>query len=892
VSERGAAPWLATQFAIPAPPVGIIPRPRLDALLSAGLEQPVTLVCGPAGSGKTSLLSSVLATARQPPPAWVSLGQDDDEPGRLWGAILASLRRSGCAPEDSALHALAPPVRDSRRAFLPLLLNAIAELPDPVVLVLDDVHVLRERECLQQLAFLVLHAPANLRLVLSARADPPLSLHLLRVSGRLAEIRAADLAFTVDEAAELLAAHGLSLPEASVRTLWARTEGWSAGLRLAALSLQGREDPEAFIAQFAGDDRTVGDYLLAEVLDRQPPPLREFLLRTSIADRICGELADALTGCCTGADTLADLERTNGFVIGLDSRREWFRYHRLFAKLLRARARAEIGDEMPDLHRRAARWHAERGAASEALHHAVDGEEWALAAQLAARNWFDLFVRGQGAALRALVDALPPEHLEGDAELAAALACTALDVGDSVGARAQLHNAQRASARLPAARRRAYLETMAIARLYAARRDGDFEAALEAADTLLREADTHGRWSYDARRALVHATVGEIAFWANRLDRARLELTEGIELARAIDLDYVQVGALSHLGWLETQIHGPATGTARLREALGLAGRRGWSAIPATACAHAGMAVAALSADLCPDTAREHLQRAADAAAPVSTRQVLFVLALVAARIHLAAGAADEGLRSLARFDVMRHEGAAAAFEHVALTCMRARLLATSGALDAAVATLEPVREQPWPLVRATQARLLLARGEPAAATDVLHDVLESEPATVLAITRLEIAVLRAIAHDEVGNQAEAAGAVEQALELAERSGHRWAFLEAGRRMEALLRAQVRGGTAHRWVVGELIAAFQDRLPVRRAVAPLLEPLSEREQAILRFLPTTLSNREIASELFVTTNTVKTHLRSIYRKLDVARRRDAVDRARDLRLLSGGGLGR
>src|SRR3954469_21438209 len=243
-------PPLVTQFTPPPPPFGFVERPRLRALLERGLDEPVTLVCGPAGSGKTTLLASALRERA----AWASLEPGDDEPGRFWGAVLAALRVAGAVPEDSALDALAPPVHESRTAFVPLLVNALAELPEPVVLVLDELQVVRSRECLAQLGFLVLHAPPTLRLVLSARADPALPLHVLRVRGRLVEIRAAELAFGEGEAAELLVAHGLELPDRLVRALCARTEGWGAGLRLAALSLQGRDDPEHFVSGLSRAD--------------------------------------------------------------------------------------------------------------------------------------------------------------------------------------------------------------------------------------------------------------------------------------------------------------------------------------------------------------------------------------------------------------------------------------------------------------------------------------------------------------------------------------------------------------------------------------------------------------------------------------------------------------
>lgn len=872
------APALVTQFAVPPSPFGMVERPRLTQRVQAGIQQPVTLVCAPAGSGKTALVAASVGRA-----AWVTLEATEDEPGRLWDAVLTALDLAGAVPPDSALAGLAAPVNDSRDTFMPLLVNALAALPEPVVLVLDDVHVLRSRQCLAQLAFLLLHTPDTLRLVMTARSDPPLPLHVLRVRGRLEEIRATDLAFTHDEAKALLEAHGLDLDDELIAALHTRTEGWGAGLRLAALSLQGRDDPATFVAEFAGDDRVVADYLLAEVLDRQPPKLRAFLLRTSLVDRICGSLADALTGDSHGADTLATLERTNGFVLGVDGHREWFRYHRLFGKLLRTRAERELHAKLPALHARAARWYAERCAAVHALEHAVLAGEHDLAVEVVAAHWFDLYVRGDAAAVRELLTKLPAERLERDAELSAALACAALDVGDTDSAELHMVHAQQADH--PESRRRRYLETMALAGLGVARLEGDFDAALQAADDLLAEAATHAGPEEDgAREALVHALLGETALWAHDLERAGQELHKAVAGARAHQLDYVAVSALSYLALHDVMLHGPADDQGHGQQAIDLAARRGWCKIPQIACAHAALALAAFF-DLRPAVAAEHLERARAAAAQLRRRQLDFIIAHLDARMRGAAGEPREALRILDDFEALhRHRGPRLKLEPLSMTAMRARLQIQAGDLEGAAATLAPVRGNGSMAVTAASARLALVTGEPAEAVERLE--LAREQFAIHAVTPVETLALLALAYHENGEPHKATRALEEALAMAEGNRHRWPFLELGRPMEELLRHQIRAGTAHRAIVGELLDAFADRAPVARHVAPLLEPLSEREQAILRYLPTALSNREIAAELFVTTNTVKTHLRSIYRKLDVARRREAVERARDLRLLS------
>jgi LuxR family transcriptional regulator, maltose regulon positive regulatory protein len=877
---------LITQLAVPSAPFGMVDRPRLRERLRTGLAEPVTLVCAPAGSGKTAL---VAATVREcpGPVAWVSLEPEDDEPGRLWGSVLTAITRAVGLPADSPVGALAPPVRESRAAFMPVLVNALATLPQPVTLVLDDVHVLRSRTCLAQLSFLVLHAPDTLRLVLLARADPAVPLHVLRVRGQLVEIRAADLAFTLPETAEVLAAHDVTLSDEQVAALHTRTEGWGAGLRLAALSLQGHEDPDRFLAEFAGDDRVVGDYLLAEVLLRLPLKRRNFLLRTSLVDRVCGSLADALTGEGHGADTLAELERTNGFVIGVDGRREWFRYHRLFGRLLRTRAERELAGELPALHARAARWYAERGAGMEALRHAVAAEEWDLALDVVSERWFELYVRGDAAAIRSLVAELPAERVQADAEVSAALACAALDVGDTADAERHCAHAEAAADGLEPERRARYLETMALARLAAARLQGDFQGGLTAADELLAEAAVHAGPPDAAREALVRAMLGATALWGHLLERAGQELGRAGTLARVAGLDYVAVSALSDLALVEFMVGGPAWDPAHGIEAIELAERRGWGGIPQTACAHAALAMGAFY-DLRPGDAAAHLSRAADAAAQVRKRNLDFTITHLGARIAGALGAPRDALRVLDEFDAIHRLEGGPQYERPLLGALRANLLIATGELDEADSVLHGLDGEVWIAVDLARARLLMARGQPEEAIALLTSAEAAGKLANHSVTGPELAVLLAVAHDEAGDGAASMRALEQALALSELSHHRWPFLEVGRRMDAMLRRQIRQGTAHRAIVGELLDVFADRAPVTRSVTPLLEPLSVREQAILRYLPTALSNREIAAELFVTTNTVKTHLRSIYRKLDVARRREAVERARDLRLLSPG----
>ena len=722
--------------------------------------------------------------------------------------------------------------------------------------------------------------------MLGARADPAVPLHVLRVRGRLVEVRAADLAFTEPEAAALFEAHGVDLAPELVAALCARTEGWGAGLRLAAHSLQGRDDPERFVREFAGDDRVVGDYLLAEVLDRQPPRLRSFLLRTSIVDRVCGDLADALTTQGSSSDILVELERTNGFVLGVDSRREWFRYHLLFAKLLRTRAARELGDELPRLHDRAARWYAAHGMGSQALQHAVAASDWDLAVELVAEHWFDLFVRGQGGAIRRLVDVLPADRQRGDAELAAALACAAFEVGDGDAGAAHLEHARAAEAGLPAERRRRYLETLALARLYGARLRRRFRHRARSR----RRAAGRGR---PARRLVRRRPRGARARVSRTLRAVGVPARPRPRRARAGHRPGAGRGP-GLRGRLGPERAGPARrscSTARSRQPFareavdarraprlgddprdgGRARRTGAERVlrPASAARPKGIS-------------RGRATRSATGAPGTSSSCSTISQARMAGAARPARGG-PAGART--RIEVTHRRGKESPYERAALASMRARLLAAMGDLEAARETLAPARADGWLDAEVTAARLQLAGGDPGRR--------DRHPRALGGHDRR--------AHRRPARARRAGGdrARHRRRARPRRRGDRararaWPRRPAiaGRSSKAAAASRrccarsIRSGTAHRAIVGELLAAFEDRDHERRTVAPLLEPLSERECAILRYLPTTLSNREIAAELFVTTNTVKTHLRSIYRKLDVARRREAVERARDLRLLS------
>jgi DNA-binding SARP family transcriptional activator len=428
---------------------GVVIRASLFRRLGGSAR--VSVVSGPPGSGKTVLLRSWVAHAGLAGQAgWVAAGRDDCDPRRFWLSVLDALRRTAAG---SALvpEVTAAPDLDGW-AVVERLLSNLAALRDPVWLVIDDVHEVGP-EVMRQLELLVLRAPSTLRFALATRRDVRLGLHRLRLAGGLAEIRAADLRFSAGEAAELFAAAGVNISSSAVALLHERTEGWAAGLRLAALSLAGHPDPERFAQEFSGSDRTVAEYLLAEVLDRQPEPVRRLLLRTSILERVNGKLADLLTGDDDGERVLQDLEEANAFVVSLDGTRSWFRYHQMFAGLLALELRRTGPGQVTGLHLAASQWFAAHGYPVEAIRHAQAAEDWDRAARLLADHWLGLYLDGRDTVAHELLAGFPAGVLAADAELGALIAADELAFGTPDGVERYLGLAERAAAAVPQARR-------------------------------------------------------------------------------------------------------------------------------------------------------------------------------------------------------------------------------------------------------------------------------------------------------------------------------------------------------------------------------------------------------------------------------------------------------
>ena len=883
---------LATKFSVPRGPKATVLRPRLLETLDAGVQGPLTLVAAPAGAGKSALLSSWIAEERAPGPvAWLSLDADDADRRRFWRAVLETLAR---ATGDDAVAALAVSPREPMKieVVLPALVDALARRRQPVVLVLDDFHQVADAVH-ADLERLTRFPPPALRLVIVTRADPPIGLGRMRLDDSLTEIRAADLAFTLDEASALFAGLEIAIAPEDLATLWRRTEGWAAALRLAAVSLVHHPEPRDFIEHFAGTDATISDYLVSEVLARQPPELRDFLLRTSIVDTLSVDLADALTGTTDAHEMLGRLEHGGVLTTPLDEHGLWHRYHPLFAELLRAELRAQLPDETPRLHRRAATWLAAHGDDAAALRHAAAGGAWDLAADLTTARWFHMMIDGEMGALRPILETMPRELVEASPELALAFGGALLARGDHRGAQPYLQRAHEGAALVPVERRVQFAASRAAIGLYEGRLRGDPIAALQTARALLdRDAVLESDALAAGARCFILGQLGIVELWTGELDAATAHLERAYAGALAGDSDWTALAALAHLG-VARAFRGEVVRALRhADDAVALAERRGWArSEPAGAayCVQAAMAIQRGHGD----EAARLVGCASQALHETRDRPLRAIHALNRAYLLRDGGEPEAALGIL---QVARDEVG----DWPLLGPLNSQLLAQEALLRAAVGEREAARSL---LERAESetatsvaianaiARLRLLEGEPGAARDALAPHLTtgaSPPAPSMPVSmRAEAWLLDALALDALAEHDDAARSLERSLDLAEPAGLRRLLVEHGNLVRPLLRRHVRHGTAHPAMVGEALESIEHRGAERSAPLTVLlaEPLSEREQAILRYLPTMMSNQEIAGELFVSVNTVKTHLKAIYRKLDATGRREAVQRGRDLGLM-------
>jgi LuxR family maltose regulon positive regulatory protein len=773
------------------------------------------------------------------------------------------------------------------------LLTELGGLERPVVLVIDDLHELRSADALRLLEGFLAEMPPTVRVVLSTRLDPDLGLHRLRLTGDLVELRSADVRFSLEETRALLEADGIELSVDAVTRLHERTEGWAAGLRLVAISLAAQSDQERFVSEFSGSERTVAAYLLAEVLERQPAEVRDLLLRTSIVDRVNGSLADFLTGATGSERILQELEDANAFVSSLDAGRTWFRYHHLFADLLRLELRRLAPASIEPLHRAAAEWHEGHGDMVEAIRHAQAAGAWPDAARMVAESYVSLVFDGRLATLRALLAAFPSDAADADPELAFAFANAALYDGLLEESRHHLELAQRLSDSVPAERRQRFGLHEAETRLALARRRGDLPAVREAMDALERSLTAQPASAFalgNDLRAAALMNLGIAELWASRAADARGHLSQALDLARRIGRPYLQLGCLGHLSMAAPLVGQPASeGVALFEEAMALAREHRWTEDPVVVPSLVGGAVIFVWLGRFEEAERA-LEQARRALHPDGEPGAELVLHHATALLCMARARPDEAFASFAAAERMQSLLADA---HVFNGERRSRIVqmrARRGELEAARAMLAEMADEQVDLlgVRIATAAVHLADAEPQQAADVLAPALEGRERSIKASWGMIDALLvDALAREQLGGRQAAESSIERALELAEPEGVLLPF--AVFPVRELLERHPRHRTAHAALLIEILEVLSGASTGRRGeVAPLREELSEAELRVVRYLPSNLKAPEIAGELYVSSNTVRTHLRHIYSKLDVHSRSEAVVRARELGLLAPG----
>jgi LuxR family transcriptional regulator, maltose regulon positive regulatory protein len=874
----------------------LIDRGDLLAALDRAAARKVTIILAPAGSGKTCLLR---AWADRPEQrhrlAVMQVQRDQHDAQQFWLALLDAVRHAsataGRAEPPAATPDFNAPVMVDR------VLSELADACGGITLVIDDLHELTSPEALSQLTRLLTNLPPHVHAILTTRHDVRLRLHQLRLAGELAEIRAADLRFTERETRMLLDASGIALPEAGAALLHQRTEGWAAGLRLAVISLAGHPDPERFVAEFSGSDRTVAEYLIAEMLERQPPDVQDLLLRTSLLDRVNGELADVLTGRPGSERILLSLEDANAFVESLDPQRTWFRYHHLFGDLLRLELRRTLPAEVPALHRRAAGWFTLQGQVVEAIRHTQAAGDWPDAARLLADRSFSLTLDGQAQTMQALVRAFPPGA--DYPELALVRAMGDLAQGRLDEAAAHLTVAEAHAETAPPDRQRRLRVAIASLKLSLARRRGHLASVIEQvrflASPVTGQSDEDIALDSDLR-AVALMNLGTAEAWSLGLPDAERHLREGAVLAREIGRPYLEVGCLAQLGFAYIfhgaampKIHPFAMTQARCREAIALAEGYGWGAEPVIAPAL--MTLAGTMVFLGEfDEGERWLRRTEQALQADTGPDIRLLLYQTAGILHAGRGRRHEALEDFGAAEHLASqlEGSQALASQVTgwLLATQARL-GLPGEARASLAALDDERASSGE-IRNARAVICLAEGDPAGALGAVRDVLDGTAPVLGYVTVVEADLLAGLAYRELGDQRAAIQAAERALALAESDRLVLPFAMTGSR--ELLEALPRHETAHAALLADILDVLHGSSPAAKEQSslPPTEELSPGELRVLRYLPTNLSRPEIAGELSVAPSTVSTHVRSIYAKLQVRDRSSAVQRARELRLLAAG----
>jgi LuxR family maltose regulon positive regulatory protein len=890
---------LGTKLHAPRPRRGVVARPRLTDRLAGPALPAVTVVAAPAGFGKTTLLTDACAKNRAGECllAWLSLDESDNDPTLFWSYVIAAIQTAVADASADAQELLQQ--GQPAETVVASLLNDLAGLDDEILIVLDDYHVIESAPIHEAIAFAVEYLPPHVHLVLGTRTDPPLPLARWRARGELLEIRAGDLRFNPDESAAYLKDQGLALDPADVDALDGRTEGWIAALQLAALSLQGRDDTSGFIASFAGDDRFVVDYLAEEVLDRQPDDIRAFLLQTATMDRFTAGLCDAVTGRADSKAMLDRLDRANLFLVALDDRRVWYRYHHLFADVLRARLLDEDPELVAALHRRACDWYADHDDAATAISHALAGNDVDRAAQLIEMSAPSARRHRQESTLRSWLESLPDAVFADRPVLAITLVGARMATGDTTGVEALLEGIE--SSLEQTTRSPVYFDDeqfhglaaqVQIYRAALALLVGDLDATISHATNalaLIEPVDHLRRGSATALQALAHWTAGD-------LDTAEEKYIEAIDALTAAGHFSDVLGCSLALADILI-VQGRLNDASRIFES-GLRLTTEHPELRGAADMHVGLSEILIERnDL--DGATRHMELSSALGESAGLPQHAYRWRVTQARLSRARGDLQTALELIEEAAPLYNTDFSPPVRPVA--AIAARIQLASGDLTSAIDwvtqrnltagdDLSYLREYE----HLTLARVLIAQHATGQGADRLTDALALLDRLLVAADHggrvgavIEILVLQAAAHLTNGDEPAAIAALDEALRRAEPDGHLRLFLHAGPGVTDLLRSAATSGTVHPYV--EVVLAAVDRTeapPISRPSRPsgLVDELSPRELDVVRLLRSDLSGPEIAAEMIVSLNTIRTHTKNIYMKLGVNNRREAIRRADELGL--------
>lgn len=923
------APLLSTKLYVPPTRPGLVTRPRLIERLNAGLHCPLTLISAPAGFGKTTLLSDWAQGAARA-IAWLSLDEGDNDPARFLAYLIAALQAAEQNGDphigQTTLGALQSPQLPPLEELLTPLLNEISVTVDPLVLILDDYHVIRTQTIHKMLAFLIDHLPPSMHITIATRSDPPLPIARLRGRGQVHELRQADLRFTLEEATEFLGQFAeLELDPSQVAVLGARTEGWVAGLQMAVLAMQGipmhgRRDVGGFVEAFAGSNRYILDYLIQEVLQRQPASIQTFLLHTSILQRMSGPLCDALLKgepdpasairhagekasdrvMDDGQTVLEYLEHSNLFVVPLDGQRKWYRYHHLWADLLRHRLQQTSPDLIPVLHGRASAWYEDQGLEAEAIEHALLAGEQGRAAQLLDDHAEALWGRGEQATMARWLQALPEEVVLGQPRLCVYHALSLVWNGRLEQAAAILQAVEQAGSATPEASTRHDTEQqgmIATVRAYIAYFGGDapnvVACARQALACLPRERSM--------LRSAAASAMGDAYSLSGQLDQASQAYAEAIALAKAAHNAYFVLLASLKLATnlvLQDEI---SRAIEMCKEQLEYANESGFAAtarVGGILSVWASLLRTRGDLDQAVKLAQQSLEFSKQGSNVVMTGMALLVLA----RILFSRGDLAGAEQKLHQLQATCQESDLPIWLTSPLAAWKARLKIAQGRPEDAARLLHERGinvENNYILVRIDEhislARLLIARATPGSdLPDALHLLgrlqAVSEQRGIVGKS-IEVAVLEALAWFKCGDLQKALSSLDGALSMARQESHVQVFVDEGQPMaELLYKAASQGISPH--YAGLLLTAFEDldrkgiaSKPTAPSLPEWMEPLSERERQVLDLVAQGLTNREIARALTLSISTIKSHTHNLYGKLDVHSRTQAVAKARALGIL-------